>query len=291
MRQYIYACLFLLVGMGSGYYAHDRIQHNVESELVALNIESTSPNIIYLECLNNKVINKIKKNNAMDEIFSSCNREIRSILAQDFGPIGDDALRAILSTIIAANFADYGNSSAITFEDIANSDFLNCGNTILLAGYLYGSKERSLRSIGFDGGKIGNHAQLYYNNGTQLLLDPTIGLIAKTSFDDLLRGVPVPKDQIRVFSIKAKNIDLFRQKVYLAVLLGQYHPSDFMYMHETLQDHLQKATSDNYFTPGGIYFRETIRKQAELNGGNKIVCDPMCRSKEVPTLIKNDSEK
>jgi hypothetical protein len=47
-----------------------------------------------------------------------------------FGAIDDELVRVVLLTIASANFADYGANFAITYEDIAREDRLNCGNTI-----------------------------------------------------------------------------------------------------------------------------------------------------------------
>ena len=44
-----------------------------------------------------------------------------------------------------------------------------------------------MRMLGFDGGATGNYAQgMITISGTSLLLDPTIGMVVKIGFDDLL---------------------------------------------------------------------------------------------------------
>ncbi|WP_431064137.1 hypothetical protein [Methylotuvimicrobium sp.] len=207
------------------------------------------------------MIDSIKGSGSVDQAFSACINELQFLMGSEFQQLDENALKAIFSTIVAAQFAEYGNSSAVSYEKIKDSEYLNCGNTILLAGYLYGTDKNSLRSIGFDGGAIGNHAQLLYLGDTQLLLDPTTGLVAQVGFDDLLSGTPVPLNKIRMFTVKAKTIDSFRKKVFLAVIDGKYRPSDFMYMHESISEHLKKGSSDNYFTPGGIYIRNILRNK------------------------------
>lgn len=220
---------------------------------------------ITLKCLSGNSVEVARGDGSIDVLFPECAQELRIALGEEFREVGNESLRAILATVVAANFAEYGASSAWSYEDIKNSSHLNCGNTIFLVGYLLNAFDsENLQSIGFDGGLIGNHAQLLFRgNGETVLLDPTTGLIAKTNFNDLLRGVPLHESKIRTFSIKdkTKDINSFRERVYIAIRGGRYKPSDLMYMHGSLAEHKSKGGSSSYFTPGGITLRARLKVQ------------------------------
>lgn len=244
----------LLAGVGAGNYFRplDALDANAPSA------RAFAEKDIALDCITPRAIEATRQSGSLDAISTRCEPELSAI----FGARDPSLLRAILATIVAANFAEYGSSSGVTYADIKDAKYLNCGNTIFLTGHLFGDlASEHLRSIGFEGGAVGNHAQLLFLNGdTQFLLDPTTGLIAQTTFDDLVSGAPVPEEKIWMFGVKAKTIDKFRDKVYRAVGRGEYDPSDFMYMHESLLEHQQKGSSHVYFTPGGITLRDRLRK-------------------------------
>lgn len=213
-----------------------------------------------LACLDEAAIEDVRRSGSVDTVLQRCSTELAASLGEDLGTDPETA-RVILATALAANFAPYGESSAISYEDIRRATHLNCGNTIFLVAHLMGAfNSPTLKSIGFEGGAVGNHAQLLYvaPNGDEFLLDPTTGLVAKTTFDDLLRGIPVASTRIRSFRIKDRTIDSLRNRVYRAIAQGRYKPSDFMFMHETLAEQAKRGSLVNYFTPAGIISRKRL---------------------------------
>lgn len=216
---------------------------------------------IPLACLDETGIEDVRRSGSVDTVLKRCSTELAASLGEDLGAVDPGTARAILATAVAANFAPYGESSAISYEDIRRATHLNCGNTIFLVAHLMGAlNSPALKSIGFEGDAVGNHAQLLYvaPNGDEFLLDPTTGLIAKTTFDDLLRGIPVASTRIRSFRIKDRSIGSPRNRVYLAIAQGLYKPSDFMFMHETLAEQAKRGSLNNYFTPAGIISRKRL---------------------------------
>ncbi|AZW42783.1 hypothetical protein CWR61_04265 [Bordetella bronchiseptica] len=219
---------------------------------------------IVLQCLDEQAMGTVRRTGSVDSILPACQPELTEVLGEDFGVVDEPTLRAVLATVAAANFAEYGSSSAVAYDAIEKSQYLNCGNLVFLMGYLYGGlKEKGIRPIGMDGGAVGNHAQIMYKSGNnRLLLDPTTGVVAATTFNKLMSGQPVPEEQVRVFRVKARTIEPFRDKVYRAVVDGGYLPSDLMYMHESLWEMKTKGSSSVYFTPGGITVRKKLSKAA-----------------------------
>jgi len=254
MRSSIATTLIFLLGflLGSTFFATARKANELDAVVPDIRRLDVS-----LTCLGHGAIEAVRKSGSVDALVPACEHELRTVLGDDFGKIDQESLRVVLATVVAANFADYGPNSAITFEDIKQSKYLNCGNTTFLVGYLFGTlNSKRIMSVGFDGGVVGNHAQLIYSGKHDtILLDPTTGLIAQTDFNDLLRGNPVRTNKIRSFSIKDKSINTFRQRVYLAVRDGEYDPSDFMFMHESLREQFDHGMLSRYFSPGAIKAR------------------------------------
>lgn len=248
----------LVIGLGTGVYL--RSDHYFNGEKAAKIDLSVIE--ITLKCLSADSIETVRNSGSIDVLIPRCSHELREVLGDEFQSVSEGAFRAILATVLAANFAEYGASSAQSYEEIKNSSHLDCSRTILLVGYLLDALEsQRLQPIGFDGGYIGNHAQLLFNDERDtILLDPTAGIIAKTSFNDLLRGVPLDEKSIRAFSMKDKSINSFRENVYTAISHGKYLPSDLMYMHESLAEQ-KMGGSDFYFTPGGITVRSKFKNQ------------------------------
>jgi hypothetical protein len=214
---------------------------------------------ITLDCLTEEVVDSIRMTGDMEAAQQGCQSELEKKFGREFDNVDMKGWRAILASIVVANFAEYGShQSGLTFEELAKSDYLDCASALVLMGHLFGMDDPDLRPIGFYGGAVGNHAQALFVGNTSILLDPTTGVVALTNFDDLVRGLPVPSSDVRVVSIKARLINSFRHKVLSSILSGAYLPSDIMYMHETVGEFLRKGSSDNYFTPGGIEVRKAL---------------------------------
>lgn len=216
---------------------------------------------VALSCLTRAALDEARRTGSIDSVLPACRGELLAVLGDDFGAVNEPTLRALLATVVAGNFAEHGVSSSIEYADIVRDAHLNCGNTIFLVGYLYGGlSSTALKPVGFDGGAVGNHAQLLFSSaGKHWILDPSVGLIAQTSFNALLRGEPVPASKIRIFSIRAKTLGGFRKTVYRAVLKGRYLPSDFMYLHDSLAEQKRGGGLSAYYTPGGLHARTRVR--------------------------------
>lgn len=221
---------------------------------------------IDLKCLADQDIEEIRVTRSLNRVFARCRDEMLASLGEAFAEYDDDALKAILATVASARFALYGPSNAISYEQIAASPYLNCGNTILLTGFLLGQDHKRVRPIGFDGGAVGNHAQLLFlrnddpDEENDLLLDPTYGVVAITSINALLRGGAVPGDRIKRFVIKDKSIEEGRDRVFAAISQGRYRPSDFLYLHESVAA-MYKFDLNHYATPAGIYLRNLLSQR------------------------------
>lgn len=235
--------------------------NGVPVEQVNIGKHSLTP--VELRCLSDSDIAAIKASGSIDLAYIRCKGELNQVLGKEFEFAGESARKAIFTTAVSSKFAEYGLSDAVALEDISNSATLNCGNLVLLVGYLYGENDGRLQPVGFDGGYVGNHAQLMFIEGGSvkqpggILLDPTTGVVAKVDFDALLQGKPVDLRNIRTFKLKAtlQEVLLLRETVLSGLANGKYKPSDLMYLHGNTREMRERGGWNFYFTPGGIHVR------------------------------------
>lgn len=178
---------------------------------------------------------------AIPALYESCASEVD----QKLGPLdltAEEERIAFLS-VLAHSLAPYGASRSLKLEDLLADTSMDCDNYAILTGYfndLFAGRTSKLKFAGFDGGAVGNHAQLFVNTEKGLLLDPTIGLVARIGFDDLLQGKPLDRSQIVIFrQHEQPDLDFFVKKVYDAILLGKYKPRDILYYFDSIQEYMK----------------------------------------------------
>ncbi len=185
-----------------------------------------------LACLEGlDVQREIATSAGMTGLQSRCHLELGATLA-DWG-LTQTERDAVLATFVAHRSAPYAGSVAVTREALVREPGLDCDNYAMLTEYLLRDLSENARLVflGFDGGRVGNHAQaLAVRDGSALLLDPTIGVVARVSFDDLLMGKPVAASDILVDARAPEPaIKGLRAKVEAALLDGAYRPSNLLY--------------------------------------------------------------
>lgn len=245
-----------------------------------------APSFDKLNCLSQNKIEKIKSQPSYaNELYAVCLNELNKKLASM--NLTKRQLRLIFASTLAQSIAPYGSSKAVTFQELLGEKTLTCASYALLTGHfakiLVAAGDRSsLHFIGFDGGAVGNHAQLIIkNNKESLLLDPTIGLVAKIGFDDLLSGKSVDASNVHIFrQHNDKDINSFAEKVEKAVLNGKYRPSDLLYYFSSIDDYVAftneigKLWNGNlnelilrFPTPAALALKKNLSNQRTINAG------------------------
>ncbi|MCO6429458.1 MAG: hypothetical protein J5J00_01260 [Deltaproteobacteria bacterium] len=229
-------------------------RHSQES-LVA---EQTS---VSFSCLDDDVEN-IRQSRSITTSYVKCKSQLQQLLGTSFSDLDDDALRAVYASLAANRLANFGDSSVLTFNELIAANELDCDNYAVLAGHLIGAEDPALRMIGFHGGAVGNHAQLIYErDNISVLLDPSIGLVARVDFDSLLSGAKVESGALKSFYIAGRaerhyRLDFFEDRTRTAVLNGEYKPSDLLYYFETVADYVPKSRDIKRLpTPGAMKMR------------------------------------
>ena len=113
--------------------------------------------------------------------------EVRTqfVAALNLPPMDEDALIAAFCAVVAYGAAPYGTEPGSTSINVLlNASSLACDDYVTLTWELMqaaGVSTDNQVAVGWDGGAIANHAQILVSvNGTNLLLDPTIGLVVVT---------------------------------------------------------------------------------------------------------------
>lgn len=180
-----------------------------------------------LGCLSASDIAQLKADPSKSlDVFEKCKGELAFKIGFN---LSKAELYAAFCTVVSYLTAPYGRSYATQFADLLDEPALACDNYALLVGHfneLY-CDPATLQFVGMDGGAIGNHAQVFVND--RVLLDPTIGLVALASRDDVFGGRPVTK--IVHFNLRSE-LATFRRTVVGALNAGAYRPSDIIYSYE-----------------------------------------------------------
>ena len=176
--------------------------------------------------------------------YAACRDELhRKLGAMQLTPAQE---QVAFAAVLAQGMAPYGSSRSVRLEDLLRDKAMDCDNYAILTGFL--AREFGVATLsfaGFDGGAVGNHAQLFYAQPhEELLLDPTIGMVARVDFNHLLQGKPVAAADLKVFrQHDDPAIDAFARTVSGAVRDGKYLPSDLLYYFHSLHDYI--AFSDD----------------------------------------------
>jgi hypothetical protein len=191
-----------------------------------------------LACLTAQAMAKIQADpqHNLPAAYTACRSEFAERL-ETFN-LKDNDRRLLFSAIAAQALKPYGASTATTLPALLNSKFLACDNYVILAGYfaeiLAPARKDAMIAVGVDGGVVGNHAQVIFRlaDGREVLADPTVGLFADESFNDLFSGRHV------MHMHKDPATDEFGERVYRAIADGGYRPSDILYYSRGLKDYL-----------------------------------------------------
>jgi hypothetical protein len=148
--------------------------------------------------------------------------------------LSEDVLKAAWCSVVAYGLAEYGPQP--TTNDLTSlllSPTLACNGYVTVTWRLleeFGISTLKQVAVGWDGGAIGNHAQmLVLDSSSNVLLDPTIGLVVDgVTMDGLVSGVHY-QNMHSFYDYERADLQSFNQKVKNAVAEGLYLPNDAIY--------------------------------------------------------------
>lgn len=232
-----------------------------------------------LECITVEALDAVRVRPASIRLLRPrCEDELNQKL--DGLGLSEQQKDAVLASLFAHALKPYGQSFSYKLKDLLKDSHLDCDNYTALTGYLLKYIRPTgyrLRFVGFDGGAVGNHAQLIFEDANgQLLIDPTIGLVARVEFNELMSGKPIPPYRVRVFYHHGDTpLAPFVGRVVNAIVQGQYRPSDLLFYVLDLEDYIaflretaknwkkdQKRLVRSYPTPGAAALQLRLRREA-----------------------------
>jgi hypothetical protein len=204
-------------------------------------------------------------NPAMIETYYN---QVRPAFKANLGPLDANSdislglLAVAFAAIVAWDLKPYGdNPVGKDLQTLLNAAALACNDYVLLAWYLCGfmpeTASINIVALGWNGGAVGNHAQMLATDpasGISLLLDPTVGLVARgVTYDSLLQGVGVPGTKMMAsfasYNSYPGSSGYFTQEVFNAVNGGQYKPSDALYYVNDISIYAAMPSETNWLTP------------------------------------------
>jgi len=135
------------------------------------------------------VVDALAAGGPLEGYYLACQSAIRSHLQQVGVILNEDETRAIFAMNAAYSSRPYGPSTALTIRDLHAARVLDCDNYNMLAWYIYEALggEREFWFLGWNGGALGNHAQIYYEGEERdMMLDPTAAIIGFAGLWEML---------------------------------------------------------------------------------------------------------
>jgi hypothetical protein len=185
---------------------------------------------------------KLKNNPSyLESSYQTHKQELILFLGEEFVDLSDDELLLVHAVIAAYCMAPYGTSNAIYLDDLLKSSYLNCGNYPILAVKLAEAARPHIANtlqvpfVAWRGKTMGGHGLLFLirNDKKDLFLDPTFGVIARASFDEVAGGKPIPMNKIREFGFRG-HTEPSKRHVVRVLKEGRLKPSELLYYYHSV---------------------------------------------------------
>ena len=262
MKRFSFSLLFLIGSLvyGLGFGRYQLFPFALGSSLT----KNSDPLVtkVNLECFRNELVKSAIKKKDLSDFIRDCGKEIEGVIKSKGLIISADQLQMIAANIVSHNFAPYGGSKALKYNKLIEEKVLDCDNYAALLGHLVNPNiADEIHFIGFDGGKIGNHAQVFFTReNEEMLLDPTVSSVTFTDYESLFES---SNSRRRVFVFnRQKNDELnsFYANVDKALSKSLYKASDILYYYFNLS-HFIGDFKYPWITPGGyrLYKRQQNR--------------------------------
>ena len=218
-----------------------------------------------LDCLSESALNEVRSDPAsITSLYDRCREELVDGLGEHFADLSEAELQYVFCTAVSYWTAPYGPGGGATIEDMLAAETLQCAAYGPLAWELYDRCSREDGSsceanfVGWEGGSVFNHQQTFISRpdgSRSLLVDPTIGLVAKVGFDQVASGGAVDLNDIALFGDRT-DLAYSRMRIVDALVHGKYQPSDLLYYFESvtrLREH--HGTPLEWPTQGAVDWR------------------------------------
>jgi hypothetical protein len=178
----------------------------------------------------------------VQQLFNAVSAQFRGDIggADQNGTLSTPLVAACFACVCAFDLKPYGPepSTGVDMATLLGAPALACDDYVRLTlefmKRLSQCAGLTVAAVGWNGGAVGNHAQLFVTDPSvseTMLLDPTIGFLARdVTYDMVASGKPCPAATMSSFLARTgrndPNISSFSVTVETAVCYGQYKPSD-----------------------------------------------------------------
>lgn len=199
-------------------------------------------------------------------VYAAERQRFLNALGSSFSAEIEEHIKLGFCAVLAYDLIPYGSEggdAGLPLGDLVLRPSMDCDNYVALTWRLFNAlvpaPTTSMFAVGWDGGPIGNHAQICShksadaqgNGGGDWLVDPTIGLVlCGHGWDWVARGMPCNMVYAKDFFWRTPGqIDQFHGDVVNAIASGACRPSHILYYAKTLAKFLAPGPSSNWLTP------------------------------------------
>ena len=192
-------------------------------------------------------------------------REIALTAPNFFDDLPASTATIAIASLLCHALKPYGTGSLPDLPSMLAAATLDCSNYGLLAVHVSRVLDAKIDThvkvhfVGWQSEAIGNHQMLFAamreTGEGALVLDPTVGVIAKASFDWVASQRPLPASSILAF-YQQPILDASRDQIVQALIQGRLKPSELLYYFES-EEHLVNrfGAPIDWPTPGAIAWR------------------------------------
>jgi hypothetical protein len=199
---------------------------------------------------------------AVRDVYAECRAELDEDLGRPFADLPEADRRLVFCMVLAHEMAPYGPSAAVQLPDLLAAPNLHCGNypfLMIRLAELLDDPAPPVCLVGWHGGWVGNHAMGYRPDPEEdraLFLDPTVGVVARASFDQVASGRPVPADRVVCFGHREAESQ-YREWVGQCLARGKFRPSHLLFYFENIDHQLTRyGNPHDWPTPGAVRWRQ-----------------------------------
>jgi hypothetical protein len=192
----------------------------------------------------------------------------------------EDHIQLGFCSIVSFNLKPYGQSNEVELPALLAAPALDCDNYAILTWRLFlilcPSPQTEVAAVGWNGGAIGNHAQIIATrlpeaNGSNrgaLIADPTVGVLqCGFSYDWLASGKPMAATSRKDFyDRQGSATDWLHDAVVIALDEGLYKPSDALYFFNDVGKYSSPSPIGSWPTPQA----SRIEHESAVRGGSPI---------------------
>ncbi len=196
-------------------------------------------------------------------LWASDGARFRASLGPGFAREIDEHVQLAFCAMVACDLKPYGPCHTAELAGMLRAPTLACDNYLALAWRLFHilapSHTTKIAAVGWDGGAVGNHCQIFCGKaaaadgqgGRAWMIDPTVAVFQCSSdFDAICSGRPASADyRADLYPRLGSVTDQLHDEVVTALADGLYRPSHLLYYFTDLNAYSNPPPEKSWPTP------------------------------------------